>query len=307
MARTRFSRSVRARTRTKINDLPDDVLSHILSFLTTKESVATSILSKRWIHLWHKVPNLHFPDINVDSDESTLLFNEFVYSILVSRDIVGSNSINSFHLDIEFDNPNLAFPNITKWINLVVQRKLNHLHLDLLFQGRMKMPLSIFTCRTLVSLTLSGFRVTGFSSNQIQLPSLKSIYLQTIEFSEIKDFVLLLAGCPILEDLQANDTDFDDGRDNLTIQQYKSLCFPKLTRARIRSFWCDFPAKVLSNSKSISINSNLYTNNQVRFNMNMMHSTSLYADTDTCDYNFCSIIQLLDMLVLCPLSLFHWP
>ena len=118
-----------------ISSLPDAILCRFLSLLTTKEAVATSVLSKRWIHLFLSVPNLHFTNINVDSVESTLLFNEFVYSILVSRYTAGSNLINSFRLDIGFDNPNLAhcyaFPSITKWVNLVVQRKLEHLRLHI--------------------------------------------------------------------------------------------------------------------------------------------------------------------------------
>ncbi|KAK8516791.1 hypothetical protein V6N13_080888 [Hibiscus sabdariffa] len=44
----------------KITTLPDDVLFTILSLLTFKKAVATSILSRRWRYLWTSLPSLHF-------------------------------------------------------------------------------------------------------------------------------------------------------------------------------------------------------------------------------------------------------
>ncbi|CAN0879587.1 F-box/FBD/LRR-repeat protein At5g53840 [Linum grandiflorum] len=44
----------------RLSDLPDHILHHILSFLDTKSSVQTIILSKRWTSLWKYVPVLTF-------------------------------------------------------------------------------------------------------------------------------------------------------------------------------------------------------------------------------------------------------
>ncbi|KAK8292142.1 hypothetical protein V6Z11_D06G101700, partial [Gossypium hirsutum] len=44
----------------KIGALPDDILLTILSLLTFKEAVATSILSQRWRYLWTCLPSLNF-------------------------------------------------------------------------------------------------------------------------------------------------------------------------------------------------------------------------------------------------------
>ncbi|KAL9291183.1 putative FBD-associated F-box protein [Arabidopsis thaliana] len=42
----------------RINDLPDDLLATVLSFVPTKDAVATSILSKRWRPIWKRAVNL---------------------------------------------------------------------------------------------------------------------------------------------------------------------------------------------------------------------------------------------------------
>ncbi|CAI8609651.1 unnamed protein product [Vicia faba] len=44
----------------KLSDFSDSILIHILSFLNTKDSVQTSILSKRWNHVWKYIPLLTF-------------------------------------------------------------------------------------------------------------------------------------------------------------------------------------------------------------------------------------------------------
>ena len=43
-----------------ISDLPEGVLRYILSLLPTNEAVRTSILAKKWKHLWTYLPAFHF-------------------------------------------------------------------------------------------------------------------------------------------------------------------------------------------------------------------------------------------------------
>jgi len=247
----------------RISSLPDEILCHILSFVTTKEAVTTSVLSKRWTHLWLSVPNLHFTNINIDTIESNFRFNESVYSVLASRDAAGSNCINSFRLDIKYSNSNLAndlsFPNVVKWVNLIVQRKVKYLRLRLDMDGHdiiHKLPLSILTCKTLVSLDLCRFTLEEFSvtSNEFGLPSLKILRLELMCFSKFRDFMLLLAKCPIIEDLQASCMFFYSQEDSLAIhQEFKSLSLPKLARANITRLCFSYLVIVLSHSNYLCI------------------------------------------------------
>ncbi|KAJ4846601.1 hypothetical protein Tsubulata_042267 [Turnera subulata] len=50
---------------TTLDDLPDDVLLHILGYHpTTKEAIQASLISRRWRDLWHRLPCLLFPMTN---------------------------------------------------------------------------------------------------------------------------------------------------------------------------------------------------------------------------------------------------
>jgi len=123
----------------------------------------------------------------------------------------GSHSINRFCLDIEYSNLGLAyhlsFPNVVEWINIVVQPRLKHLclhlhvddfpvdltdddyDLDNVGDGYLpKLPISIFTCKTLVSLDLYRFSVKGFSFSSIEFgfPSLKTLRLSDIPSLKIE-------------------------------------------------------------------------------------------------------------------------
>jgi hypothetical protein len=80
----------------------------------------------------------------------------------------------------------------------------------------------------------------------VALPSLKTLYLTNIWFHELRDFMLFLVGCPILEDLTIFDVAFDF-EESLTCDEWKSFCLSNLTTADIDCFRNHFPLKAVHN------------------------------------------------------------
>ena len=155
----------------RINNLSDEIICHILSFVPTKHAVTTGVLSKRWINLWRSIPLLDFSDIKLKGRDLSPI-QSVCLLVLVSRDIASNHSIKSFVLNIDYANNNHikshSIPNLTTWVNLVVQLKVKYFHLlihlgvdiyDLhlavkhMLQAP-KLPNSIFSCKTLVVLNL---------------------------------------------------------------------------------------------------------------------------------------------------------
>ncbi|XP_045806870.1 FBD-associated F-box protein At5g22730-like isoform X1 [Trifolium pratense] len=237
-----------------INSLPDTVLCHILSFIPTTEAVATSVLSKRWTHLWRSVPSLNICDVNLDDLEDYCRFNDFVYSVLLARN---NTSIKSSIFNIWYDDPHLGrlgFPNVIKWINSIVQRGLERLEMCVgMVEDNLQLPISILSCRTLVVLDVSGFTVKGFSS--VRLPSLKILRVQDSIFLNARDLLLLLTGCPILEDLYACNLQ-SQSEDSLSYQECESLSLSKLIKAQMPHTFCHFPLKALRNVNELCIEIN---------------------------------------------------
>ncbi|XP_021300347.1 F-box/FBD/LRR-repeat protein At3g26920-like [Herrania umbratica] len=73
--------------RDNISNLPDDLIHLILSLLPTKQAMATSVLSKRWISLWTVVSTLDFeePDNCRTDEEAKMKFRQFVCNVLAQK------------------------------------------------------------------------------------------------------------------------------------------------------------------------------------------------------------------------------
>lgn len=239
--------------------LPDEVICQILSLLPTKKVIAASILSKRLRRLWNYIPALNFGNIKVKTLADNNRFNEFVDTLLFSRERAGSHSIDRFWLDIEYDYPYIAyhksFPNVINWINYVVKQNVQFLNLTFSVvydpgHTGPNLPISVFSCRTLVVLKLRWFSVEEDSCfNFVGFPSLKALHLNDIYFDKYEDFLLLLGGCPVLEDLKVSDV-YSFRTDPL---DFDSSSLSKLNRAYIIGCRCDYWVKALSNLEYMRI------------------------------------------------------
>ncbi|KAF3947681.1 hypothetical protein CMV_026216 [Castanea mollissima] len=148
----------------RISNLPDSLLYHILSFLPTKEAVATAILSNRWKSLWILVPAL---DLKDKCCKKPISFTYIVYRVLALHI---APSLRSFRLT--WYSPCSSF-HLDTWIHVAL---------------------------ALIVLELSG----GIGLNpppSFQFASLKILRLSKIRYGSTNNISTLLSGCPVLEDL----------------------------------------------------------------------------------------------------------
>ncbi|CAJ2632901.1 unnamed protein product [Trifolium pratense] len=232
----------------RISSLPDCVLSHILSFLPTKTSVATSILSNRWRHIWKHVSVLDFSDDFRDESlfekarRNNKLFEHFQnFSVFVNR-------VFSLRMPYPIEKMSLSCvkslyniesctSSIDTWVCSVIGPHLKEfsLEIDPIQKYQFEPPITLFTCTNLVSLSLIG--ETGMLSSiyidprfaeEIRLPSLNylKLHMNNVDIHTMNGF---LVGCPILETLDTRLFGFN----------YKKLRVPStLKRLKISSCSC---------------------------------------------------------------------
>ncbi|KAL6554252.1 hypothetical protein OROMI_019925 [Orobanche minor] len=174
----------------RISALPDEVVCHILSFLPTRISVSTSILAKRWRSLWAYVPIL---DFGWYGNYSLLKSLPDIISKVMSLHKGGN--ISTFRLPSEFDCSDYE---LEKWIATVIARNVRIL--DVSLHDQVRLPQCLFTCKTLVNLSLDSCGDIPMTA-AVYLPSLKKLYFHMGGYVSDESLPYLLSGCPVLEEL----------------------------------------------------------------------------------------------------------
>lgn len=225
----------------RISDLPDEVLSHVLSFLPTAAAIATTVLSKRWNELWRSCPSLTFDDSDYFTNTRSKSYSRFVQCVhvaILSRD--WHQTVHSLRLSCRSSACDST--NVSVWINTVVQRGVQHL--DLCVGKMFNLPSAVPTCKTLVVLKLDHFYIKKIPT--VDFPVLKIMHLRNLNFLEHRDFAELVRASPNLEELEAVDLVilFRAAKGSF---QY----LPKLVRATVPKI--DVPLGVLSNAQFLRL------------------------------------------------------
>ncbi|ESQ29444.1 hypothetical protein EUTSA_v10023862mg, partial [Eutrema salsugineum] len=181
----------------RLSDLPDELLCRILSELSTKDSVRTSLLSKRWRNIWLSVPVLDLDTRTFQDDD--YLFLEFLDSFLESNK---EQDIKEFKLI--YDAGEHCDSDFVWRIDDVVKRRVCHLTVLNRINGDdalVRMPLSLYSCETLKTLTLYCVVLDNPKSELVSLPCVKSMHLEAVKFDGKKVLGTLISSCSVLEEL----------------------------------------------------------------------------------------------------------
>ncbi|KAM0874792.1 hypothetical protein ACQ4PT_037214 [Festuca glaucescens] len=81
--RTKKKAAATAGGKDRFEDLPCHVLELLLSFLPSKDAVRTSVLAKRWRHIWKSVPSIRIDETQFETWE---YLNNFYDKLIELRD-----------------------------------------------------------------------------------------------------------------------------------------------------------------------------------------------------------------------------
>ncbi|XP_028806287.1 F-box/FBD/LRR-repeat protein At1g16930-like [Neltuma alba] len=176
-----------------IENLPDILLLHILSFLPTKEAVATSILSKRWRPFWQSLPILAIRDVDFHAYDLEV-FVQFVDDVLLLGNL---KFLNTFSLTCW--TIRVPYEKLSSWINALIQSRVESIEIWFPSSFNTKLPSNMFNSKTMKVLKLNG--ITFDSLRAVSLPCLTVLYFDNVRCADLNCVAVLVSGCPILETL----------------------------------------------------------------------------------------------------------
>ncbi|XP_058220161.1 putative F-box/LRR-repeat protein At5g02930 [Rhododendron vialii] len=186
-------------------ELPEPLLHHILSYLTMKDVITTSVLAKRWRYTWLYVPCLSFPALKRTRSKEVAFINK---SLLVHK---GSKVQK---LDITVKYYRTEAPLVDSWIQFALTRNVNQLYLDF---RRCYSPKSMYTLYDTI-FCCSSLTVLAVKKCIIKFPvKIKLGSLKTLSFEEVNfdggAINNLLSSCSILEELSFTTCNFANNPD----------------------------------------------------------------------------------------------
>ncbi|KAH7845132.1 hypothetical protein Vadar_022446 [Vaccinium darrowii] len=178
-----------------ISSLPENVLHHILSFLSTKDAIRTSILSTKWEYLWTSMANINLKETYHQAGEKEDgSFLDFVDRVLIFHD---ASDIKSLSLE---SHELVNSSRVNSWISASIRHNIEELKLCLRWKTQPVLPCCLFTCQSLAVLKLSmdwALKVPSLT----RFSNLKTLELKYVTFSDDNSTQHLFSSCPMLQEL----------------------------------------------------------------------------------------------------------
>lgn len=181
----------------RISNLPGHIIDKILSHLSLRDAVRTSVLSSKWRYKWVTLPYLVFDNqsVLVSTQDQTFVKNKLV-SIVDHVLLLHTGPVHKFklsHRDLQ------GVSDIDRWILFLSRGSVKEFILEIWKGHRYKLPSSIYSCQKLIHLELFNCLLKP-PSNFNGFKSLKSLDLQHITMDQLA-FEQMISSCPLLERL----------------------------------------------------------------------------------------------------------
>ncbi|XP_024984061.1 putative F-box/LRR-repeat protein At5g02930 [Cynara cardunculus var. scolymus] len=178
----------------RLDDLPESLQFHILSFLDTKQAIQTSVLSEPWLFIWTSMPVLH---LHYSAFHKLYAFDKFVNNVLRYRD--QSANLNT----LTFTRCGVSSAKILKEvIDYAFSHGINHLELFIQHCRNGSWPVCLRTsCDSLRTLKLKSQSYVSCPFLSGSFKNLTVLHLKGTIVENLEPF----SGFPMLEKLVLND------------------------------------------------------------------------------------------------------
>ncbi|XP_010412973.1 PREDICTED: F-box/LRR-repeat protein At3g03360-like [Camelina sativa] len=172
-----------------ISSMLDEILQHILSLMPTRSAIRTSVLSKRWRHVWSGTPSLYFhKDDRPDANSINETLARYKAPKMMSFRILLNKVDDLVHMD--------------GWIKFAFSRNVEKLLLYLERDGyKYNIPEFFYVNSSVKQLSINSvYSFKMIPECSVSWKSLKKLSLNRCNLSD-ESIANILSGCPILGSL----------------------------------------------------------------------------------------------------------